>query len=288
MKSFHLKLVKKYFPNLNVHSKNFDEIKKEISVIKKKKPPIDKENTFLFEEFGKIFFPFINMGKIKSTDLFSANEFIIFFLYFCYKKYHSKKIKVADLGANIGLHSIIMEKIGFHVSSYEPDPKTFLQLKKNTKLNKLKNIKLYNSAIFNKKGIFNFTRVHDNLTGSHITTEKESYGPKSIFKVRTIAAQDIVSKFSLIKIDIESAEATVICNLRKKDFLKTDMIVEVGNEHNAKKIFTFLKKKKIKSYSQKNNFKLVRNFNNMPISHHEGLLFISQSAFFKTFKTLPI
>ena len=29
-------------------------------------------------------------------------------------------------------------------------------------------------------------------------------------------------------------------------------------------------------------------FNNMPISHHEGLLFISQSAFFKTFKTLPI
>ena len=66
------------------------------------------------------------------------------------------------------------------------------------------------------------------------------------------------------------------------------MIVEVGNEHNAKKIFTFLKKKKIKSYSQKNNFKLVRNFNNMPISHHEGLLFISQSAFFKTFKTLPI
>ena len=35
------------------------------------------------------------MGKIKSTDLFSANEFIIFFLYICYKKYHSKKIKKA-------------------------------------------------------------------------------------------------------------------------------------------------------------------------------------------------
>ena len=146
MKSFNLKLVKKHFLNLNAYSKNFDEIKKEISVIKKK-PPIDKENTFLFDEFGKIFFPFINMGRIKSTDLFSANEFIIFFLYFCYKKYYSKKIKVADIGANIGLHSIIMEKIGFHVSSYEPDPKTFLQ-----ELSQQKSKKLPEYKLISKKG----------------------------------------------------------------------------------------------------------------------------------------
>lgn len=286
MKLLNLKLINKYFPNLNCSSKNYLEIEKEISLIKKKIPSIKKKNFFLFEEFGKIFFPFTKMGKINSIDLLCANEFIIFFLYFFYKKYNPKKIKVGDFGANIGLHSIIMEKIGFDVSSYEPDPNIFLRLKKNIKLNKLKNIKLYNLAIFNKKAILNFMRVHDNLTGSHIASEKESYGPNSIIKVRAIAAQDIVSKFSLIKIDIESAEATVICSLRKKDFLKTDMIVEIGNQYNAKKIFNFLKKKKIKSYSQKNNFNLVHNFKDMPLSHHDGLLFISQSTFFKYLKLL--
>ena len=29
---------------------------------------------------------------------------------------------VADLGANIGLHSLIMDKCGFSINSFEPDP----------------------------------------------------------------------------------------------------------------------------------------------------------------------
>lgn len=284
MKKFTLSSIKKNYPGLNSNSKKFKKIEKEIYLIKKKSPSINKERLFLFEELGKIFLPFANMGKVTSADLFCANEFIIFFLYVCYKKYRSEKIKVGDFGANIGMHSIVMGKLGFDVCAYEPDPDTFLKLKKNIKLNKLKNVKIYNSAIFSVNTTLNFTRVHNNLTGSHITSEKASYGPKSIFKVRAISARDVVSKFSLIKIDIESAEATVICSLRKKDFLKTDMILEIGNKDNAKKIFNFLKKKKIKCYSQKNNFNLVRDYKNMPESHHDGLLFISQSFFLEYLK----
>lgn len=275
MYSFKLDELKQYFPKLNCSKKNFYKIENKISFLKKKQ--INNKNIFSFKEFDDIYFPFVQMGKISSHDLICANEFIIFFFYYYYYKAQSSKIKVADFGANIGLHSIIMSKCGFDVTSFEPDPDIFLKLKKNIKKNKITNIKLNNNAIFNKNITLNFTRVLDNLTGSHITSEKKSFGPKDLIKVRCIEAKKIVSKFKLIKIDIESAEAKVICSLNKKNFLKTDMILEIGNKENAMKIFKFLIKKNLKSYSQKNNFNLVSKFSQMPISHKDGMLLISQT-----------
>jgi FkbM family methyltransferase len=277
-KIFSLNLIRSCYPNLSFGSKNFIKIEKKIQFIKKNS---HEKKSYSFKEFGKIFFPFVSMGKISSTDLFCANEFIIFFFYFL-KKFDSKE--VADFGANLGLHTIIMAKCGFNVSAFEPDPKTFIKLKKNLKLNKLKNVKLYNKAIFSNNSNLNFTRVHNNLTGSHITSEKKSYGPTSVFKVEAIAARDIVSKFDLIKIDIESAEAKVITSLKKDNFLKTDIILEIANKRNAIKIYNFLTKKKLKFYSQKNCFNPVSNFNDMPTCHNEGMLFISQSNFLKNIK----
>ena len=54
---------------------------------------------------GEINLPYFSMGAINSTHLFGLDELILFSFYNNTKKIYKK---VADLGANIGLHSIVL------------------------------------------------------------------------------------------------------------------------------------------------------------------------------------
>lgn len=271
--TFSLSDVRKKFPVLNSQSTNFKLLQNNIQN-KLKKKNLKLKKYFFFSKIGKIKFPYFSMGNINSTDLFSANEFIIFYLYYIYKK---KNIKALDLGANLGLHTIILNKLGYSVTSYEPDPFIFKRLRKNILENKCKKVHLKNLAIFDKSTKLKFTRVINNLTGSHISTEKKSYGKKNYITVKTQDIRSIIKNFDLIKMDIESAEARVLIALKKLDFKKKIFIIEIGNKNNAKKIFYFLKKKKINFFSQKNNFKKIKIFKQMPQCHQDGALIIKNN-----------
>ena len=100
---------------------------------------------------------------------------------------------------------------------------------------------------------------------------------KKKITVKTVKVSKLIEKFDLIKIDIEGSESKVIRSISRKNFFSTDILVEIGTKKNAKEIFDFLQKNKIKSYSQKNNFKLISSLKEMPASHKEGLLLISQN-----------
>ena len=131
------------------------------------------------------------------------------------------------------------------MTSYEPDPLIFKRLKKNILENKCKNVYPKNLAIFDKSTNLKFTRVINNLTGSHISSEKKKLWKKNHITVKTQDIKLIINNFDLIKMDIESAEAKVITALKKEeDFKNKIFIIEIGNKINAKKIFYFLKKKK--------------------------------------------
>lgn len=271
--SFDLDLVKKKFPNLKQGSKNYSNLQKKIE-LSLKKVDLKVNKVFSFKEFGKIIFPYYSMGKDNSFNLFNANELVVFYIYLKNKK---KYKNVADMGANLGLHSIILNKCGYNVTSFEPDPVTFSKLKANIKLNKIKNIKLVNKAVYTNNKTVRFTRVFDNMFSSHISAEKSSYGMKKEIMVKTVKISELIEKFDFIKIDIEGSESKVIRSIGRKNFFSTDIIVEIGTKKNAKEIFGFLQKNKIKSYSQKNNFKLISSPKEMPTSHKEGFLFISQN-----------
>ena len=78
--------------------------------------------------------------------------------------------------------------------------KNFKKLKKNVKLNKSKNINLINSAIYTKNSILKFTRVKDNLTGSHISKRKKSYGRKrKIFLLKRLISGKLLIILILLK-----------------------------------------------------------------------------------------
>ena len=190
-----------------------------------------------FGEFGQIKFPYFEMGAITSVDLFGLDELIIFSYYWS-QRFQYKK--TADLGANIGLHSILMEKCGYEVVSFEPDPKTFARLEVNVSFNsKSGKIIPKQKAVSTDSGTLEFTRVLGNTTGSHLSGAKPNpYGDLERFEVNTESFTDIMRQADLLKIDVEGHEAAILTNTTRGDWENVDAIVEIGTAENAEQVFT--------------------------------------------------
>lgn len=225
--------------------------------------------------FGEIYFPYHEMGNVNTTNLFDLDELIIFSFYW---QSRFKYKNVADLGANVGLHSILLSKCGFNVRAYEPDPVHYQLLTENISKNNCTNVKLYNSAVSNKEGVAEFVRVKGNTMSSHIKGSKPNpYGELEYFNVELQNFNEIIGWADFIKMDVEGHETELILSTSAKDWDKTDAIVEVSNEINAKILFDFLKEDKIRMFSQKECWNEVTQFDHMPVSYKEGSLFISNS-----------
>jgi FkbM family methyltransferase len=214
------------------------------------------------------------MGEIKSTHLFGLDELIIFSFYLKNKNIYKK---VFDIGANIGLHSIILSKAGFNVISYEPDPWHFKMLTENLKLNEvLDRVEIRNKAVSKNIGELDFIRVLGNTTGSHLAGAKVNlYGELEKFKVKVDAFKAIMGEADLIKIDVEGHEGEIILSTDRNDWVSTDAIVEIGTPENAKLVFDHMRNLGVNLFSQKKSWKKVDNVQDIPSGYKEGSLFIS-------------
>jgi FkbM family methyltransferase len=66
---------------------------------------------------------------------------------------------VVDVGANIGAFSLYqaMVKNAEQVIAFEPSPQTFTRLAKNIEINGLRNVRLVNAAVGDKRGVLSFS-----------------------------------------------------------------------------------------------------------------------------------
>jgi FkbM family methyltransferase len=215
-----------------------------------------------------------NFIAFKSQDLMNLEELIMMKYYYKNRKNYKSFL---DLGASTGLHSIIASKLGFKVTSYEPDRNHFKCLKENCRINNLKNIKIHRKAVYNTNGEITFVKVKNNTTSNHIIgLKKNLYGPTVSEKVKTASANNLFKKNELVKMDIEGAEYVVLKSVNLSYWNNTDCFVSIHNNTVARKIFHFFNKKKINIFSSKINWKKVRKYNDMPIGHHEGMIFITK------------
>jgi len=221
----------------------------------------------------KIYFPYVKMGRINSSHLFSMDELLIFKYYY---KNRNKYKKVCDIGANIGLHSLIMTKCGFKVDAFEPDPKHCKIAKNIFKKNKI-HVNLKQKAVFNFDGTTVFTRVLNNSTGSYIENKKEGYGPLKRFKVNVCSSAHLRNKYDLIKIDAEGSEYEILQQFTKKDFKKTDFIIEISTLASRKLLWELFCKMQLKVFSQKTSWKHVKNIFDLPCNPKEGSVIISNN-----------
>jgi len=246
----------------------------------------DTDVRIALESIGDIHFPQFNMGKIGVKHLFGLDEIIIFALY------KSRKFRglAIDLGANLGLHSIVLSRLGYQVVAYEPDKKHFLRLQENLKLNSVEDVVVMEAAVGTKDGNQDFIRVIENTTGSHLvgSSGKVPYGEVEVTRVQVINFRRIIDlKPSIIKIDVEGYEANLILQLEEEDFESTSYVLEVGNKENAHQIFEHLKNLKIRAFSQKNSWRSLTEVADVPFSYKEGSLYIPSSVEQDSINYLP-
>ena len=228
-----------------------------------------------FPLIGEIRLPFFSMGNVTSINLFDLDELIIFAFYNLSRERYKLTL---DIGANLGLHSIVMAKLGFHVSSFEPDPVHYERLLFNTSLNNVSaSIDLIKAAVSNSSGKAEFTRVLGNTTGSHLSTAKiGAYGQLEKFEVDVVSINDFTLNVDLIKLDAEGEELKILQGIAANTWDHLDIIAEVGSEHNGQEILDHLESIDVKVYAQKLEWERVKSSSGMPTSYKEGSVFISR------------
>lgn len=126
------------------------------------------------------------------------------------KKYVRPGNIVIDLGANIGLHTIVAAKQAGgsgRVYAFEPDPRNFNSLKRNVSLNGLLNI------IVERLGVSNINGERDFYLDKQDFTMHSLHNPpgakRQQIKIKLVRLDDYFkndSRIDFIKIDVEGAE----------------------------------------------------------------------------------
>ena len=226
-----------------------------------------------FGPFGDLTLPYHKMGSVDSLNLFDLDELIIFSFYWLNR---ARYRRVLDIGANIGLHSIVLSKSGYEVRAYEPDPQHFDILSKNLELNGCSDVTAVNAAVSCEDGEMEFVRVLGNTTGSHLAGSKANpYGELQRFPVNVEGIVPLIAWADLIKLDAEGHEKEILTATNREDWLNTDALVEVGTESNARHIYEHFVPMGVFLFSQKTNWNQVRSINDMPTSYHDGTLFVT-------------
>lgn len=240
------------------------------------KPAFEAGEEVQVGEIGKIRLPYEKMGAIDSLDLFGMDELLMFAFYF---QNRGRYRRVADIGANLGLHSILLARCGYEVESYEPDPAHFEKLQRNLALNDIASCTPHQLAVSEKDGKMQFVRVLGNTTSSHLAGAKpHPYGELKRFDVPVVDVRTIAERIDLFKIDAEGHEAVLLRAIPDEIWKRVDAFVEIGTVENAKAVYQRFQGTGIHIHTQKTGWKSVGSLTEMPTSYKEGGIFVSAKA----------
>ena len=202
---------------------------------------------------GFVPFSYVEMGAINSLDLFGLDELILFSFYWLNRDRYRQ---VVDMGANIGLHSVLLGRMGFEVTSFEPDPNHVVLLTKHLVANDVADrVSTVQAAVARETGVLEFVRVLGNTTGSHVAgAKKDPYGQLEIFEVPAVSVADAIADKDLVKMDVEGLEADLLTSLDASHFASLDMVLEVGSPENAGIIWSHFKDSGVNLFSQKSGW----------------------------------
>lgn len=215
--------------------------------------------------------PYYPMGKVSSDDLFGPNEQVIFDFYECSAGRYRRAV---DVGANIGVHSILMARCGWTVRAFEPDPALFERLVENVEAHE-ESARVYPLcvAVSDRDGTSQFVRVLNNRTSSHLVGAKKARGPTEVFPVPVVDCRPLIDWADFVKIDCEGHEAVIITAVAPEKWLSADALLEVGSVDAAYTIWAHLRGA-VPMWSQRTGWRRVLTLMDMPVHHTDGSLFI--------------
>ncbi len=122
---------------------------------------------------------------------------------------------VFDVGANIGVFTVLQATHGAKVYSFEPNPDSYSRLSRNIAANKLSDcVRLFQTALGNKRGLGSLHVIGGGTTGG-VVTPAETDASASGVAVQIATLDEVVSVLSrssidLLKIDAEGSEVAIL------------------------------------------------------------------------------
>lgn len=118
---------------------------------------------------------------------------------------------VYDIGANIGVYSVLLGNKAKHVISFEPAKDTAEILQENIGINHLTNVTIVAKGVSDKEETVQFTKNKDSI--NHIVSE-EGKQQKNIETIKTVTLDNYVKESyyfpNIVKIDTEGSEGLII------------------------------------------------------------------------------
>ncbi len=213
--------------------------------------------------------PFTRMGAVTSDDLFEEREQAIFDFY---ERNKDRYRRALDIGANIGIHSILMARQGWDVRAFEPDPDHHAALVANLQRNGAERVSAHQEAVSTADGDAYFVRVLGNTTANHLLGARSSYGERKSLLVKTVDCRGLFSWADFAKIDCEGHEAALLLTVTPEQ--KCEFVVEIGSAENAGAIFLHFKEQGRAMYAQRLGWQQVLEHTQMPSRYQDGSLFI--------------
>jgi len=172
---------------------------------------------------------------------------------------------VLDLGANIGVHTLLLAKLvgeNGRIYAFEPDPGNFKLLKKNINANKYRNIITIQKAITDVNDIIKFYQMKEYPAGNKI---HDASNKLRFIEVESITLdsffEELEPKIDFIKMDIEGAEVRALKGM--KNIIKNNKDIKIIAEFcpillkacgsGVKEYFKMLKEFKIYNLNEKEN-----------------------------------
>ncbi|WP_291728284.1 FkbM family methyltransferase [Bernardetia sp.] len=191
-------------------------------IFNKKQDPIAEKYQTISVDTDKVrdtkFNVYNNIERVRTEQFGNEREALDFFI----NTIEDGDI-VLDVGASVGLFSVVSAKYPNTqiVYSFEPDAETYNRLNENIQLNELSNVKSFQKALSDKKGV---TKLYTDGTNGFAPTlvfQKNREGaPSQVIEIQTEALDNFIQDSVIevpdnIKVDIEGAEILFLKGARK-------------------------------------------------------------------------
>ena len=189
-----------------------------------------------------------------------------------------------DVGANIGIYSLILSKHAKRVFAFEPEEVNYKRLLKNIKNGKIQNIKPIQKAVysnsFGKKNLY----INDKDAGWHsLLLKTDTTQPVSTITLDAFVKKNKLDQIGFIKIDVEGAELEVLRS--SKNTLKKcpPLLIEFNRPRFIKSgfypidVFRMINKNNYYAYTMNKDNNLI-NLEESEVSsiYNENVLFLSK------------
>jgi FkbM family methyltransferase len=190
-------------------------------------------------------------ARSKTSDFEIINEIYIIKEYDKLLHFIKENSIVIDVGAQIGVFSVLAGKLkkGVRVYSYEPFKPNCELLEKNIELNNLKeNIFAYELGVGGKKGKRELIICDENTGGHGFFCENGSTKTTiNVISLKDIFEKNKIKKCDFLKMDCEGAEYEIILNTSDKYLKKIKAItMEFHKNGNIENLKNFLEQKGFK------------------------------------------